>query len=134
MAKKKSEKKPVINDLRRMRLQDGDILLVKESVASSTERSELLQSLENTVRKQIVVIFAQSLSSIKKVEVPQILRAIQQISPAALSREGYYHKSDLMKLMDSDIIEAGWYRNAKDLIERNEQSLRDAGWIPVEEK
>lgn len=104
----KASKKPVqITDMRRLRLQDGDILVVKENVVDPNDRGEFIETIERTVGKKIVLVFANSLSSLKRLEVAQILRGI---GSAKLWRAGYIHRSEIISLSEFEIREAGWVR------------------------
>lgn len=105
----KASKKPVpITDMRRLRLVDGDILVVKEDVvASPGQRSALLQSIQNIVNRRVLVVFTDSLSNIKRLEVAQILNAIGR---DRLFEAGYLHRSEIVRLSEEEIRSAGWVR------------------------
>jgi len=70
--KKKSEQKPVINDLRKLRLEDGDIVVVKERVINDSGRHDFVNTLQTTVNKHVLVLFVKQLSDIKLMSEKQM--------------------------------------------------------------
>jgi F420-0:gamma-glutamyl ligase len=63
--KKKVDQKPVITDLRKLRLQDGDVLVVKETVVSDADRRSFVDTLQNIVNKHVLILFVKQLSDVK---------------------------------------------------------------------
>ena len=73
MAKKPTTKAESI-DLKRLRLRDGDILVIREPAsASAGYRTDIMDKLTRTLRaKNVLVIFSQSLSNVKALSPEQL--------------------------------------------------------------
>jgi len=105
---KKVQRPTQITDMRRLRLKEGDILVVKENIAPDPDaRSEFISAVTRTVGKRILVVFADTLSAVKRVEIVQILKFI---GPDKMREAGWLHRSDMVRLSEAEIRAAGWVR------------------------
>lgn len=69
------KKKNIITDLRAMRLKDGDILLVKDTLIGDDTRAHFMEHLSNVVNKNVLVLFVNSFSELKKIDENQMRAA-----------------------------------------------------------
>ena len=71
----KKSSRPKINDLRRMRLKDGDIIVVKDAAVGHGTRNEFMSSFNKVINAHVLVVFVKNLSEIKRLDEAQMENA-----------------------------------------------------------
>lgn len=86
---KRKKSSPKIPDLKMLRLKDGDIILVKESVIPETdsdgeanERIDLVEKISRIANAQVLVIFVEKLSDVRF------------LSERIMNNAGWYRKDE----------------------------------------
>jgi hypothetical protein len=76
-------KKSEVLDIKRLRLMDGDVLIIREVEEDMVARSEIVKSLDRTLKaKRVTICFVNKLSDVRA------------ISEEQMNRIGWFRKDD----------------------------------------